>query len=145
MTNLGKARLYKMYAFLIYAIPMMVLFFANMDEYKSDGSIFGFFGIVILMLVLIAFKNTVLEFVKKRTVLTVSVFVLLFSMLMASFADKMVLIATVSTIGGVFQGIVDVVADTYYNHAYIVKDGIKTRNPEMALTDKEAWAEAYGL
>lgn len=146
MTNLGKCYLYRLYAFLAYAVPMLILFFVNREAYiKDPNARIGIFGFVIFALIIIAFKSTVLSAIKKCPLLTVSAFLLIFSMLMKSIAEQMILICTVSIIGSCLMLIVDVVADVYYNLSYITKDGIKTKNPAKAITDREAWREAYGF
>ena len=145
MTNSGKCLLYKVLSFAVYALPMVLLFFLNMGEYASDGSVFGFFGYIILFFVILTFKNTFVELFKTRTLMCVSAVLLVFSVLMQYLADNMILICAVSFIGAVMQSLVSVVADVYDRYSYITIDGIKRRNLAKAIPDKQAWAEAYGF
>lgn len=137
--------MYKIIAFAVYAIPMLLLFLLNMDRYKSDGSIFGFFGYVILGFVFISFKNSIISLIKTRTLMSMSAILFVFSLLMQYLADEMVLITAVSLVGSILQIAVEVVANTYEEHAYIVRDGVKMRNMRPAIPDSQAWREAYGL
>lgn len=145
MTNRGMSLLYKAYSFIVYVIPMAALFLLNLDAYKTDGSIFGFWGFVILAFVFVAFKNSFLNLIKNRTLITVSGMFLIFAVLMNYLASEMILISSVSFVGAVLQSVIGVVADVYSDHAYITVDGIKRLNGKKALSQKQAWAEAYGF
>ena len=145
MTNRGKMWLYKLYSFLAYAIPMATLFFINRKEYASGGNMFGFFGFVILFFVILSFKNAFLRMIRNKTLLTVSAIVLIFSVLMQYLADNMILISTVSLVAASIQSIIEVVADTYEVHSWVIVNGVKKRNPDKAITDAQAWREAYGF
>ncbi len=145
MTNRGMCLLYKAYSFIVYTIPMAALFIANADVYKSDGSIFGFWGVVILAFVCLSFKTTFINLIKNRTLMTVSGLFFLFSIIMHYLSSEMILISAVSFFGAVLQSIFEVVADVYNEHSYMLVDGVKKRNRKKAISQKEAWAEAYGL
>lgn len=145
MTNRGKMWLYKLYSFLSYALPMTGLFFVNRKEYASGGNMFGFFGFVILFFIILSFKNAFLKLIRNKTLLTVSAIVLVFSILMQYLADNMILISTVSLIGASLQSVIEVVADTYEIHSWVEVNGVRRRNPSKAISDREAWKEAYGF
>lgn len=146
MTNLGKCYLYRFYAFLAYSVPMIALLIINREEYIQDkGARMGLYGFVVLALVVIAFKNTILSAVKKNPLLTVSIILLIFSVLMKSISTSMITICAVSIIGSLLMMFVDVVGDVYRDRAYIIKDGIRMKNKQRAMTDREAWKEAYGF
>ena len=145
MTNRGMCLLYKVYSFIAYAIPMTILFLVNIDAYRSDGSIFGFWGLVIIAFVFIAFKNTFINLVKDRTLVTVSALFLIFSLLMHYLASEMILISMMSFSGALVQSFFDGVADVYNEHSYVLIEGVKRRNRKKAISQKEAWAEAYGF
>ena len=146
LTNLGKFRLYKMYSFIAYLIPMLVLFLVEHEKYLSTPSYsFSFFGYAIVFLIIIAFKNVVLECLKKNLMLSLSLTLFIVSIITYYLADNLLLISFVSVIGSAFSFVVDKVADVYYANAYVCKDnnGIKQKNPAQALSDKEAWKIAY--
>lgn len=146
MTNYGKCLLYKLYSFLIYAVPMTLLFILNRGAYKTEASIFGFWGYVILGLLIIAFKGAFLEMFKKRTVLSVSAVFFVFSLIMLYMAKEMVLIAGVSLVASILQSFVGIVEDVYARLSWIIaEDGTRRKNPKKALPDKDAWREAYGF
>lgn len=145
MTNRGMCLLYKAYSFIAYAIPMVILFLINIDAYRSDGSIFGFWGIVIIAFIFIAFKNTFVSMIKNRTLITVSALFLVFSILMHYLASEMILISMMSFSGALVQSFFDGVADVYEEHSYTLVEGVKRRNRKRAIPQKEAWAEAYGF
>ena len=145
MTNRGMCLLYKAYSFVAYALPMMLLFIVNVDAYRTDGSIFGFWGFVILAFIFIAFKSTFINLIKNRTLMTVSGLLLIFSIMMHYLAQEMILISTMSFAGAAMQSFFEGVADVYENHSFVTVDGIKKRNRKKALPQSEAWAEAYGF
>lgn len=143
MTNGQKAMLYRLYSFLAYLVPMMLLFFINRGKYITDGGAFGFFGYIFLIFIVVSFKNTFLDLIKSKTLLTVSAILFLFSLLMKYLADEMLIITVFSFIGAALQLLFQLVADVYEAHAYITENGIKRKNRAPALTDAQAWKEAY--
>ena len=143
MTNGAKCFLYKCYSFLAYLIPMGILFYFNMEKYDSDGSAVGFFGYVVLIFVVIAGKNSFNNLIKNKTVMTMSVVLFIFSILMHYLADEMMLITGVSFVGAVLQNILQAVADVYEKHSKIIIDGVERRNTSPAISDADAWREAY--
>lgn len=143
MTNGQKAVIYRLYSFLAYLVPMILLFFINKDKYITEGGAFGFFGYVVLIFVVVSFKNTFIELIKSKTLLTVSAILFLFSLLMQYLADEMLMISVFSFFGALFQLLFQLVADVYERYAYVTVDGIKKKNREPALTDGQAWKEAY--
>ena len=145
MTNRAKCLLYKFYSFVAYSAPMLALFAINHEEYKSEGSAFGFFGIVILVMIVLSFKNAFLAFVKNKTLISVSLIMLLFAYFMQYMGDNMILIATVSLFGSVMQSGFESVAAVYDRRAYKEVNGVRKLNGEKACDDKEAWREAFGI
>lgn len=148
MTNLGKCRLYRLYAFLTYCIPMILLFAINHQAYMSGGSAFGFWAYVILFFCLIAFKNIFLKWAEKRATLVMSAVLLIFALVMIYLAEEMLLICTVSLVASVLSYFVDIVGDVYYANAWVAVNGNTQnlqRNTAKALPDREAWRIAYGV
>lgn len=143
MTNGQKAVLYRLYSFLAYLVPMLVLFSINKDKYITEGGAFGFFGYIVLIFVVVSFKNTFLELIKSKTLLTVSAILVLFSLLMRYLADEMLIISVFSFVGALLQLLFQLVADVYDAHTYVIENGIKRKNRAPALTDAQAWKEAY--
>ena len=148
MTNLGKCRLYRIYAFLTYCIPMIILFAVNNKAYMAGGSAFGFWAYILLFFCLIAFKNIFLKWVEKRATLVMSAVLMIFSLMMIYLAEEMLLICAVSLVASILSYFVDVVADVYYANAWIAVNGNTQnlqRNTARALPDREAWRIAYGV
>jgi len=145
MTNRGKKLLYRFYAFLVYLIPMAVLFAVRIDHYlQVDGAV-GMFGFLIIIFVVLFFGEKMFEGAKKDPVLSVSIVLFVFSIAMHFLASEMLWITSVSIVGAVLSKLVNAVAEVYANYEYKVIDGIKKKNRDPALPDKEAWDEAYGL
>lgn len=145
MTNGAKCLLYKFYSFLVYLIPMGILFFINRERYDSDGSFVGFFGYIAIFFVILAYKNAFNNLMKNKTLLTVSAVLFVFSLIMHYLAKEMMLITGVSFVGAIFQSIFQAVADVYENHSKIVIDGVNRRNTNPAIPDADAWREAFYL
>ena len=143
MTNGAKCFLYKCYSFLAYLIPMGILFIINRERYDSDGSMVGFFGYIAIFFVILAYKNSFQNLVKNKTLLTVSAVLFVFSLIMHYLADEMMLITGVSFVGAIFQSVLQAVADVYETHSKIIVDGVQRRNTGPAISDAEAWREAY--
>ena len=121
LTNKGKAWLYRFYAFLVYLIPMITLFIVNYQEYDKDGGAVGFWGIIV-----IAFAIFVVALVMKNI------------------AGQMLLISAVSAIAALLSSFVSVVSDVFVEHSFKMVDGEKVKNSAPAISDKQAWLEAYG-
>lgn len=145
MTNRAKCRLYKLYSFLAYCLPMLGLFAINHEEYRSEGSMFGFFGIMILVLIVLSFKNAFLQFVKNKTLITVSLIMLLFAYFMQYMGENMILIAAVSLVGSVMQSGFESVASVYERYAFKTVDGVRRMNRDAAIPQSQAWKEAIGI
>lgn len=144
LTNSGMSRLYKLYTFLAYVLPMVVLFIVNHDAYGKEEGIFGFWGIIVLMLCVIAFKNFVTEFFKKYRVLTVSVMLLIIGIFAEFLGSQLILIGVVSTCAAIVSLVFSHVGDVYDEHCYKMVNGEKVINKAPAIPQKEAWNEAYG-
>ena len=145
MTNLAKSYLYRLFAWVAYVLPLLVLFICNREAYVSTESAVGFFGILIIALAVIAFKETVINAFNRSPLLTISIVMLIVGMMMESLASQLSLIASVSIFGSCLHLIVDRVADVYRDRAYRVVDGVKTKNRDPAMSDREAWSEAYSV
>ena len=142
MTNKGKAFLFKIYAFLIYLVPMAVLFAVNYNEYDKDGGAVGFWGIVVIA----AFKDYVIAFFKKQPLLTVSLAVFIVSIITAELADQLALISGIAVVASLLSSFVSVISDSFMNHAYIVQpNGEKSLNTNEAIPTRQAVMEAYGF
>lgn len=145
LTNGGMCRLYKFYTFLVYVIPMVVLFIIKKDDYIKDGSRFGFWGIVVLMLCVIMFKNFCVEFFKKQRIMTVSVIIFIIGIFSEYLSSQLILIGLVSVIASAVSMAFSLVADVYEQHAFKTDEaGEKIINKNIAISQKEAWREAYG-
>ncbi len=144
LTNGGMCRIYKLYTFLVYVIPMALLFAFKYESFSSDGGIFGFWGIIVLILCVIMFKEFCASFFKKQPIISVSIVLLVIGVFADFLATYLTLIGIVSGVGGVLSCIFSVVADVYNAHAYKMVDGEKVINKAVALSQKEAWKEAYG-
>lgn len=144
LTNSGMSRLYKFYTFLAYVLPMIILFIFNQDDYGTEEGVFGFWGIIIVMLCVIAFKNFVTDFFKKYRVLSVSILLLIIGLFSEFLGSQLVLIGVVSTCAAIVSLVFSHVGDAYDEHCYKTIDGEKVINKAPAISQKEAWKEAYG-
>lgn len=143
LTNGGMARLYRIYTFLIYAFPMLALYAWKHEEFGTQASAFGFWGIVVLFLLIIAFKNFCIDFFKKFTLLSISLIILFIGLFSEFLSDNLILIGAFSTVASLMSLFISVVADVYANHAFIIENGEKKVNKSPAIAQKEAWHEAY--
>lgn len=141
-TNRGRFYEYKAISFIIYLLPLIVLFSVNYGSYiRSAGTSLSFFGYIIIAMILIAFKDKFLEFAKKNVVLSVSLVVFIVSIVMQYLAQELMLISGVSLFGAFLSCIVEPVADVYHVRAEKEKAGEVVDVP----THKNAWRLAYGL
>lgn len=145
LTNSGKCLIYRILSFLVYLIPMTILFIANIDTYSSGGGIFGFWGFIVLAFVFISFKQNIIDIFKKQALLSVSGVFFIFSLVMRFLATEMLLITCVSFLASLIASFVFIVADTYELMSYKLVDGVKQKNLDKAVPDKKAWAMAYGF
>lgn len=145
LTNKGMSIVFKGLAFLVYLIPMAVLFGVNYAAYRKTEGLIGFWGVVLLAFVVLALKNILLTAFKKQPLIFMSLTVFIISLLMGKISDQMFLISGVSTVAAVFSGFVSTIADSYTEHAYKVIDGEKTLNTAPAISVRQARMEAYGF
>ena len=146
ITNKGQAFIFKIYAFLVFLVPMSVLFAANYGEYKSDGAVIGFWGIILIAFVVLAFKDFVINFFKKQPLTTISLAIFIISMITAKLSGQLQLISGVALAASVLSSFVSVISDSFMNHAYIVQpNGEKTLNAAPAISVRQAAMEAYGF
>lgn len=144
-TNYGKFIIYKLYTFLAYAAPMLVLFFWKYVDYSTNSRV-GFFGILIVAFVIIAFKNTLLKIFKADLMLSVSTLLFVFSILSKFVANELILITGFSMLGSILSRFVAIVGNTYLEYAYIEDEqGRKIKDKSPAIPDKQAWRESYGI
>ena len=138
------AKVYKLYTFFAYILPMTALYIWKYDNFSKQGGTFGFFGIIVLMLCVIAFKNFCLEFFKNYRILTVSIIILIIGIISEFLSSELLTIGIFSVIASGISLLFSCVADVYDEHAYKVVDGEKQKNGDPALSQKLAWKEAYG-
>ena len=142
-TNKSRYIFYKWLSFLIYIIPLVVLFIIKRDDYitESGGKTVSFFGYMVVIFVIVAFKDKVLTFAKKNTILTVSVIIFTIAWVMKYLANELLLISAVSLIGSLISTIIEPVVGVY--EAKLEKE----RNGDNVnlLSHKNAWRLAYGF
>ena len=143
MTNKGRYYLYKFISLVIYVLPLLILFACESGHYiKSAGTTLSFFGYILIALILVAFKNKLLEFAKKNTVLTISMILFIISLIMRYLADEMLLISGVSVFGAFLSTIVEPVADVYKKRCDKEAEDGETHE---TISHKNAWRLAYGF
>lgn len=148
MGNVGRYRLYKLYSCIAYASPMAVLFGLNSQTYLADttgGKSIGFWGIVMLVFLILAFKNIIKDLITKNTILSVSLLMLTLSFAMRFIANQLMIISACSIGGSILLAIVEPVADYYYSVAYTqVSEDMRVKTNLPKVPHKEAWKRAYG-
>ncbi len=141
LTNYMQSVLFKLYAFLVYCIPMAILFFCNVNAYTSNAKL-SFFGILIIGFIVIAFANTLKKIFKYNIGLSVSAVMFVVALLSKFLGEQLILISGASFVGSVLSMVVGEIANTYYRFAFkIDEDGRKRKDRSRALTLKEAWSE----
>lgn len=145
LSNHGKSVLYKLYAFLAYASIMLTLFFVKLQDYAPENRL-GFYSVIVLIFIIIAFKDTMKKIIDYNLQLSASVITLACAILGYTVGKEMILIASASVVGSILSMFFGVVADTYAEYAYITdSNGIKRKNLALAISDKQAWRESYGF
>lgn len=140
-TNKARYWFYKVLSFVVYAIPLLVLFAVQKGNYiKSAGTSLSFFGYIIIFFLLIAFKDKVLDFAKKNIILSVSLVVFIISIVMRYLADELTWISGISLVGAVASMVIEPVSEVYKKRAD--KD-VETGTYDL-LSHKNAWRLAYG-
>ena len=141
-TNKGRYIEYKALSFAMYVIPLLILFGVENTRYlKTAGTSLSFFGYIIFALVLVAFKDKIVDIGKKNVVLSVSLVIFAVSAIMRYLADELLLISGVSLFGALMSTIIEPVADVYRARAERDKSG---QGDGTTVTHKNAWRLAYG-
>lgn len=145
--NALRYKVYKLYSMVAFAVPLMGLFAINKDTYISTASTgISFFGFILLLFFVIAFKNKILAGAKKDTLLTVIIGVFATALIMQYLAHQLMLISGAAFMGWAFSKAFDHVADVYYSRAYQeISDGRKVRIQTPTMPQKQAWRAAFGL
>lgn len=141
LTNYGQSVMFKIYAFLVYLIPMTILFIFNMDNYTSDAT-FSFFGIVLLGFVAIAFCGTLKKIFNYNLGLSVSAVIFIVALMSKYLGEQMLLISGCSFLGSAFSLVFGSISNTYYRLSFIIDEqGRKRKDKTPALPLAEAWRE----
>ena len=141
LTNFGKSVLYKIYSFLVYLIPMLTLFFINLDNYTTDSRL-SFFGIIVLGFVLIAFCGTIKKIINYNLGLTINAIIFIIAIFAEYLGKGLMLISFVSFLGNLFAMFFGAIANTYYRLAFITDEkGRRRKDTSEGLPLKEVWRE----
>ena len=141
LTNYGQSILYKIYAFLVYLVPMVGLFLFNMDEYISDAT-FSFFGIVLIGFVSIAFCGTLKKIFNYNLGLSVSAVIFIIALLTKYLGEQLMLISGCSLFGNVLSMFFGSISNTYHRLSFITdENGRKRKDRSPALPLSEIWRE----
>lgn len=142
-TNKGRYIEYKALSFFAYVLPLAILFAVENARYlKTAGTSLSFFGYVIIALVLVAFKDKLIEAGKKNVILSVSIGIFVVSAIMRYLADELLLISGISLLGAIMSTVIEPVADVYKARADKDKAG---DGDGTTLSHKNAWRLAYGF
>ena len=74
--------------------------------------------------------------------MSIAIFVV--ALVMKNIAGQMLLISAVSAIAALLSSFVSVISDVFVEHSFKMVDGEKVKNSAPAISDKQAWLEAYG-
>ena len=141
LTNYGQSVLFKIYAFLAYLVPMLVLFFCNMNEYTSDST-FSFFGIVLIGFIAISFCGTLKKIINYNLGLSVSVIIFVIALMSKYLGEQLLLISCCSVLGSIFAMFFGAISTTYEHFSFIVdENGRKRKDKAEALPLSEIWKE----
>ena len=133
LTNHAQSVLFKIYAFLVYCLPMAVLYFCNIENYNSDSKL-SFMGVLLIGFVAIAFANTVKKIINYNIGLSVSSIIFVIALLSKFLGEQLIMISGASFIGSVFALIFSEISNTYSRFAFKIdaegrkrKDSTKCR------------------
>lgn len=141
-TNRARFRLYRLLSFLVYVLPLAILFACESERYlKSTGSSLSFFGYILTAFALIAFKDKLLGFAKNNAILTVSLVIFAISLIMRYLADELLIISGISLSGALLSAVIEPVGEVYRRRA---ERDEESGNYQL-LTHRNAWRLAYGF
>lgn len=133
---------YKALSFAAYVLPLLILFGVENTRYlKAAGTSLSFFGYIIFALILVAFKDKIVDLGKKNVVLSISLVIFIVSAIMRYLADELLLISGVSLFGALMSTIIEPVADVYKVRA---DRDTRGEGDGSTVTHKNAWRLAYG-
>lgn len=144
MTNGTKCLMYRAYAFIVYALPLVILLIIN-NGYITKGYKLGIWGILALGLIVLMFKEQFLKLFKAQPLINTSLIILFIAIAFKYIGDELFYISACSLLGSILSLVFGKVANVYENYRYKIVDGIKKKNRDIAISDKEAWKEAYGF
>lgn len=147
LTNFGKMMIYRIYSLLAYIFPMLLVYFVFFFTGTPKTQV-GFWGYIIIFMCLIFFKKVVMKAMTKQPMLTISIILFIFGLVLSDMGESMAIIGLASLIGALCSTIFLKVEKVYEANAYIAVNGnvnVMQRNPAKAIPDKEAWKIAYGV
>lgn len=142
-TNKARYLFYKWLSFLIYIVPLVILFAVKSGDYISDGGgkTMSFWGYLLIIFAVVAFKDKVLNFAKKNTILTVSIIIFAIAWIMKYLANELLLISFISLLGSLISTFIEPVVNIYEARVKKEREG----EAVGLLAHRDAWRLAYGI
>ncbi|MEG2001722.1 MAG: hypothetical protein RR107_01345 [Clostridia bacterium] len=144
MSNIGKYRLYKVLSFLAFALPFAVVVGANFSRFIAfEATKVSLYGYVVLIFMVVAFKNKIFENAKKNPVLTLSIVMFLTAYIMKSFANELMVLSLTGLIGSLLSAVFDPVVEVFFSECFEMNGQNRRRITAETLSHKEGWKRAY--
>ena len=148
-TNKTMSWIYTLYSCIAYSIIMGVLLIIKRKDYFTSPSTavkIGVWGYLIIALCLIVFASRIgnLTSKVKPSLLFCIVGVVLCELVKQAMMELQ-LVLWVSLLASAVSTVFSDVAEVYKKNSEIIIDGISQPNKAPALSQKEAWARAFGI
>jgi hypothetical protein len=148
-TNKTMSLIYTLYSCLAYSIIMGILLIVKRKDYFSTPSTavkIGVWGYLVIALCLIVFANRISNLTSKikPSLLFCIVGVILCELVKHAMVELQIVL-WVSLLASAISTVFSDVAEVYKKNSEVIIDGVSQPNKAPALSQKEAWARAFGI
>lgn len=148
-TNKTMCWVYTLYSALAYAVIMGALLIVKREEYFETPTTsvkIGVFGYLIISLILIVFAGKIAKLTKKiKPALLFCIVGVVLCELVKQAMVELQIVMWVSLLASAVSSVFSDIAEVYKNNSEIEINGVKQPNKAPALSQKEAWARAFGI
>ena len=148
-TNKTMSWIYTLYSCLAYSIIMGILLIVKRKDYFTTPSTavkIGVWGYLIIALCLIVFANRISNLTNRiKPPLLFCIVGVIFCELVKHAMVELQLVLWVSLLASAISTVFSDVAEVYKKNSEVIIDGVSQPNKAPALSQKEAWARAFGI
>lgn len=144
MTNYRRYLLYKGLSFLAFIIPFSILIAIDSEDFIiKEVTKLSLYGYIVLIFLVVAFKNKLFDTAKKNPPLSMSLILFVTAIIMRNFYKELLLISIAGLLGSILSAIFEPVERVYFNCCFVANGTTYSKITTEDLPQKEGWKRAY--